>query len=85
MATHRVLAVLDYAAGVYGRPFTAVSTAAATRSLQQEVNRPDDGNMMYHSPSDFALFELGEFDDVTGKYLLNPEPVLIVRASDLKS
>jgi len=85
MASFRVLSVFDYAAGCYGRPFNSVSNNVATRSFQQEINRPDENNMMYHSPQAFALFELGEFDDNTGKFLINPEPVLIVRISDLKS
>lgn len=58
--------IRDFKSEVYGRPFFAQATGAAIRSFQDEVNRNDSGNLLYHHPSDFALYEIGIFDDAEG-------------------
>lgn len=77
-----VCAVLDRAAGVYGRPFFVVATAQALRSFTDEVNRADAerGDMARH-PGDFDLFQLGVFDDNSG--VISPEVRLVTRGKDV--
>lgn len=75
--------VRDVVASTFGRPFFAVNTASATRSLTQEVNSQSDGNMLNSNPGDFELYELGSFDDQTAMFDLLSQPRLIVRCGDL--
>lgn len=63
-----IVCVRDRAADVYGQPMHVTSLGGAIRSFGDEVNRADDGNMLYKHPEDFDLFELGTYDDSTGTY-----------------
>ena len=47
------------------------------------MNRPDSKEDMAQHPEDFELYELGSFDDSTGKVEVI-EPRLVARAKDLK-
>ena len=38
------------------------------------MNRPSEDNQTYQHPEDFDLFELGEFDDTTGRFTLFDVP-----------
>lgn len=74
----------DSAAGAYNRPIFVPHSNLARRSLQDEVNRRDENNQMFSHPEDFTLYELGFFDELTARFELHSEPVMIARAKDLK-
>ena len=38
------------------------------------MNRASEENQIYQHPEDFDLFELGEFDDTTGRFVLLDVP-----------
>lgn len=78
-----IVSVKDTAAQAFGRPVFVPTTAVAVRSFRDEVNRPDSKEDMAKHPDDFELYELGTFDDSTGKIEIN-EPRLVARAKDLK-
>lgn len=65
---YKVLAIHDKAAECFGRPVFAVAIGAAVRSFQDEVNRDDPQNAMHGHAKDFDLYELGEYDDSTGRF-----------------
>ena len=65
-----ICSIRDSAADAYGRPFFLPSVGVAIRSFTDEVNRPSEDNQIYQHPEDFDLFELGEFDDTTGRFVL---------------
>ena len=69
--------VKDRAADAYGRPMFVPSTGVAIRSFSDEINRADADNQLYNHPDDFDLYELGEFDDNTGKFDIYEEPKLL--------
>jgi hypothetical protein len=69
-----ICSIRDSAADAYGRPFFLPSVGVAIRSFTDEVNRPAEDNQIYQHPEDFDLFELGEFDDVTGRFTLLDVP-----------
>jgi len=69
--------VKDRAADAYGRPMFVPSTGVAIRSFSDEINRADADNQLYNHPDDFDLYELGEFDDNTGKFVIHEEPKLL--------
>jgi hypothetical protein len=69
-----ICSIRDSAADAYGRPFFLPSVGVAIRSFTDEVNRAAEDNQIYQHPEDFDLFELGEFDDVTGRFTLLDVP-----------
>lgn len=61
----KMYSVFDTKAKLYGQPVAQVSKGVAIRQFMEAVN--SDGNHpMCKYPEDFALFEIGEFDDATG-------------------
>ena len=79
-----VVSVKDRAASTYGQPLFVPTIGVATRSLQDEVNRADQNNQLHLHPEDFDLYELGEFDDSSGRVSMLDQPRLAARAQDLK-
>jgi len=79
-----IVSVRDTAAEAFGRPMYLQSLGVAIRSFTDEVNREDKDNQLFNHPDDFDLYELGVFDDSTGKYELRDNPSVIVRGKDVK-
>lgn len=77
-----VVAVRDSAVAAYARPFFVPTTAFAVRSFRQEVNNKE--SPMCVNPGDFVLFELGSFDEDTGKFENLEAPQQLARAADFK-
>lgn len=65
--------ILDIKAGFFKPPFTARSDGEATRAVADAMRDPATSLAQY--PEDFALYELGRFNDATGTI----EPVTPVR------
>lgn len=61
----KVLAVYDEKVKAYIEPWYARTTAAAIRSFESAVNDPK--TQLSQHPSDFTLFEIGEWDDDKGE------------------
>lgn len=62
------VAIYDAAVGAYARPFFMPSIGMAMRSFEDEAVRQADDNPMYKHGGDFALFELGVYDDAVGRF-----------------
>lgn len=78
----KLFSVRDSAVGAYLQPFFSPSSPAALRSLKDAVNDPKHD--FHKHAADYALFELGEFDDATGMLAYSPEgPLRICWAVDL--
>lgn len=77
-----VVAVRDSAVDAFMRPFFAPSTAFAVRSFGEAVKEPE--SPMFKSPQDYALFELGSFDEESGRMDNLDSPRQLVRAQDIK-
>lgn len=75
-----ICTVRDAAADVYGRPFFTVSQAVAIRTFSDEVNNSENGNQMNAHPKDFALYEIGTYDDSNAKMELLEAPKLLIQA-----
>lgn len=78
----KIFSVRDSAMDAYARPFFTPTVALAARSFRDEVNRPD--SEMSKHPADYELFELGEYDEDSGKFVNAESPRSIVRGSDAK-
>lgn len=72
-----VVSIFDLAAQSYGRPVFIPSQGLAIRSFSDEVNKPDGGDLHNH-PEDFVLYELGGFDDNTGRFNLHDDPKVLI-------
>lgn len=77
-----VCGVRDSAMDAFMRPFFVPTTAVAVRLFRDDVNKPD--SQMHGHESDYELFELGVFDDETGKFGNLDSPRSLVRGSDIK-
>lgn len=62
---HRLYTVYDSKAEFYSKPFYARSTGEALRQFQAAAN--DNQNSIGLYPEDYALFEMGEFDELSGE------------------
>jgi len=62
----KVFAVYDSAVGAYLQPFFMQSKGQAIRAWQDTINDPK--TQFNAHPSDFTLFELGEYDDSNGTF-----------------
>ncbi|WNK15031.1 MAG: nonstructural protein [Microvirus sp.] len=76
-----ILSVRDIKAAIFMRPFFAQSTGTGLRSFSDEVNRKEEGNMLNLHPEDFALYEIGVFDDDKGTILPAVIPRLLLQAA----
>lgn len=74
-----VLAVRDRAANAFMRPIFVNTVGQAVRSFSDEVNRAAPDNAMHGHPEDFDLYELGKYDEETGRFecLESPRQVAI--------
>lgn len=73
-------AVRDAAVDAYMRPFFVPTVGMAVRSFQDEVKNPD--SPMAKHPGDYELFQLGVFDEESGKFENAVAPRSLARASD---
>lgn len=79
-----VCAVRDSKSDVFGRPFIMGQIGQAIRSFDDEVNRAAEENTMFHHPEDFALYQIGHYDDQDGRLVPLDVPKLLVQADQVK-
>lgn len=77
-----ICAVRDSALAAFMQPFFVPALGVASRSFADEVNRQE--SPMFQHPEDYVLYELGTFDEDSGRFDLLPDPRQVARASDLK-
>lgn len=81
---HMIYSILDAAAGAYASPWFVPHAGVALRAFTDEVNRQDEKNNLYNHSEDFALFELGIYDDSDGSFDTYDKPKLMAQAKQLK-
>jgi hypothetical protein len=80
---HFIICVKDRAADVFNRPFFVPHRNVAIRDFTDEVNRVAADNQLNKHPDDFDLYLMGQFNDNLGEFLVDMDPILLVRAKDL--
>lgn len=80
-----VVSVRDAKAEIYMRPWFVQTAGVAIRSFMDEVNREDKDNQLFNHPSDFALYQIGEYDDNEGKVYGYEVPRLLLQADQVRS
>lgn len=78
-----IYSVFDSAVGAYLPPQLMQSKGAAIRAVQDAVNDPQ--HQFARHASDYALFELGTWDDQDASYRLHKTPERIVGLHELLS
>lgn len=63
----KVYSVFDSKATAFLQPFFAVNRAVALRSFARAVN--EEGSDFHLYAGDYTLFELGEWDQMSGKFV----------------
>lgn len=71
--------VRDLATNIFNQPWCDLNDEAALRGFSYQINNND---LMGFKPSDFQLFQVGEFDSDKGdvKHII---PVLVSRGEDV--
>lgn len=72
-----VVSVRDAKAEMFLRPWFVQTTGIAVRAFTDEVNRVDISNPIYTHPTDFSLYELGTFNDNSGRFESHEVPKLL--------
>lgn len=62
----KMYSINDSKAEFYQNPFFARTNEEAKRTFAQVLNDKNPNNQYAQSPSDFTLFEVASFDEVTG-------------------
>lgn len=76
-----IFSILDRKAQVFGAPFVSANRLTAQRSFKTLVH--DRASVVYGSPEDFALYEVGAWNDNTGKVETQELPELVINAAEL--
>ena len=74
----KLFSVFDSKVGAYTSPTVARSSAEAMRQFGVACNSAD--HQFFKWAEDFTLFELGEWDELTGTMLPYPTPLAICKA-----
>lgn len=74
----------DVKGETYSQPWFTPTAAAAVRSFTDLVNDPQRGHTIFTHPEDYALFEMGTFDDVSGELVSHNIPKHLVSGSSVK-
>lgn len=76
-----VVGIRDTAVDAFMRPWFVPSTGMAIRSFQDEVRNAE--SPMAKHPADYTLFQLGSFDEDSGKFENLDSPRQLVRGLDV--
>ena len=79
----KIYTINDSKAAFYGQPFYARSNGEAIRTFEGAVRTDTPDNQLNKYPADFSLFEIGEFDEQTGK-ITAIDPKHLVNGLDFK-
>lgn len=73
---YKVYSVFDSKAEAYMRPMYFQTKGLAIRSFSEAVNDGGKSDISKY-PADFVLFELGDFDELSGTFLLHKCPISV--------
>lgn len=77
----KVYAVFDTAIEAFMQPFFMQARGAALRAFGEIA--ADKQHAIGKSPQDYCLFELGSWDDATGKFEMHQAPISLGLAIEL--
>lgn len=83
MAKAIIVAIYDSATEAYMAPSTMQARGQALRAFTDMVNNPQ--SEVSKHPHDYALFELGQFDDNSGLITQPNTPVCLARGHEVQA
>ncbi|AXL15135.1 nonstructural protein [Microviridae sp.] len=72
----KMFSIYDQKVQVFNTPFFMVNQQIAKRAFSDLMQ--EEGTTINKHPKDFALYELGEYDDSTGKLDNHPVAVMLL-------
>lgn len=78
----RMFAIYDVKAEIFTAPHFMRTVGEAVRGFSMEVQNPD--SMLSKWPDDYVLYEVGEFDQVTGALVARETPYKITSGFECK-
>lgn len=79
---HKLLSVYDVKSEAYSKPVAVPAVGAGIRAFADAIN---EGSTDYAKhPEDYDMYEMGDFDDVSGVILPLAKPKFLAKASSLK-
>lgn len=79
----QIFVIFDTAAQVYNTPFFMLNEATAVRAGKSLLDDPTSD--IARSPSDFAMFHVGEYDDETAKLTPSEKQKCVLKFHEIKS
>lgn len=79
---HRVFSVYDGKVGIFMKPFLDPHLGNALRSWEEACTAPESPFHKY--PSDFVLYEIGNFDDETGEIFCHDPKQQVATALEMQ-
>lgn len=76
--------IRDAKGETYSQPWFTTTAAAAVRNFTDLVNDPQRGQTINTHPEDYALYEMGTFEDSDGQFITHPIPKHLVSGSSVK-
>lgn len=76
----KVYSIFDEKAKAYARPFYFTHHGEATRAFQTVVSSKDSDISRF--PKDYKLYCLGDFDNLSGVFTSQREPLFLANATD---
>jgi hypothetical protein len=84
MMKHSIYTIKDSGTGVFGKFLQHQHESGLTRELKMLVNNNKEGNLYYHFPSQFDLYQIGTFDDDTGEMMVLQPMMHVLNFANLK-
>lgn len=82
----QVLVIYDKVAESFHNPFFTPNLGVAFRMLRDEISRGGESNALSSHTTDFALYEVGVFEEDTGQLTtVNPAPRFVCELASLVS
>lgn len=75
---YNLYSIYDEITQSFSYPFHSINERAAIRSFQHVSM--DKNSSIFHSPSDFILYDIGIFDDSTAQFSSHSQPVRVITA-----
>jgi len=75
----KIFCVYDSKARIYAAPFLAPRQEVAVRDFTRAARDPNVDISRF--PSDYSLYEMGEFDDESGAFNLHLQPQAVITAT----
>lgn len=79
---HQVLAVFDEKAEAFAQPYFVANEVVGMRAFKAACE--DRDSLLFKFPEDYRLYQLGTYDDVTGRLECPDRPRLLMSAFSIR-